>query len=515
MQNLPNKPIAAFSQKRMVAMTKVCFMLPRPILSRCRDSGYVYHAMKMIPRQKFWLAFVILVNLLLWLIPSDVVELIARQRDVLLGRYSKTHFYWIVGVGILSLLSFYVDWSTGETYKRRWFQAIAFTLFFIPAFFLVDFVLRTPDEMHYSRNTFAYRRPANFKFEGVWPDKPEPAKSFPNAPTGFPEIRGSFSMDARGYRNPMVLEQAEIVTLGDSFAEGSKVSDEHPWPLLLAQRTGHSVYNLGMSGYDPLHYRESLKDIGLALKPKVVICMLYEGNDFRSASADKKRLDPSLSKRFADYMDHSPLLKSADQLMIRTFGPLRADAPVRGIEMLDWLPLTIPAGAGAKYYAFEPKQLRDLYGSAEEFEVDKHWLNPRAQIKEMYDLTTQAGATFVLTFAPTKAHVVLPLAGTALPADKVKRFTAISYDEPLPDGPEFLATLLSRLDAREQVIGSWCARENISFVSLTSPLREAAQAGRQVYYTYDQHWSPEGHAVVAEALSRFLKEPAVASREAS
>ena len=470
--------------------------------------------MKMIPRQKIWLAFVIIVNLLLWVIPSDVVELIARQRDVLLGRYSKTHFYWIVGVSVLSLSSFYVDWSTGATYKRRWFQAIACGMFFLPAFFIMDFVLRTPAEMHYSRDTFAYRRPANFAVEGVWPDKPEPAKSFPQAPPGYPDVRGRFSMDARGYRNPAVLEQAEIVTLGDSFAEGSKVSDEHPWPLLLAQRTGHSVYNLGMSGYDPLHYRESLKDIGLALKPRVVICMLYEGNDFRSASADQKRFAPGRGKRFAEYMDHSPLLKAADQLMVRTFGPLRAAAPVRGIAMLDWLPLAIPPGADAKYYAFEPKQLRDLYTSVEEFEIDKHWINPRGQIKEMYDLTTQTGATFVLVLAPTKAHMTLPLAGAALPADKVKQFTAISYDDALPDAPEFLRTLLLRLDAREQVIAAWCARENISFISLTSPLREAAQAGRQVYYTYDQHWSPEGHAVVAEALALFLKEPAVASRAA-
>ena len=43
----------------------------------------------MIRRQKIWLAIVVAVNLALWLIPSDVVEEIARQRQVLLGRTER------------------------------------------------------------------------------------------------------------------------------------------------------------------------------------------------------------------------------------------------------------------------------------------------------------------------------------------------------------------------------------------------------------------------------------------
>ena len=100
--------------------------------------------MKLIARQKIWLAIVIVANLLLWIIPSDVVEQIARDRHTMLGRYSRTHFSWIVGVTVISLVSFYVDWSTGKTYKRRWFQVIATLLFLVPALALVDFVLRTP-----------------------------------------------------------------------------------------------------------------------------------------------------------------------------------------------------------------------------------------------------------------------------------------------------------------------------------------------------------------------------------
>lgn len=81
--------------------------------------------MKLIRRQKIWLTIIIVVNLALWIIPSDVVEQIARDRHVLLGRYSRAHFSWIVGMLIFSAISFYVDWSTGQTYQRRWFQVLA------------------------------------------------------------------------------------------------------------------------------------------------------------------------------------------------------------------------------------------------------------------------------------------------------------------------------------------------------------------------------------------------------
>jgi hypothetical protein len=38
-------------------------------------------------------------------------------------------------------------------------------------------------------------------------------------------------------------------------------------------------------------------------------------------------------------------------------------------------------------------------------------------------------------------------------------------------------------------------------------LRAAVAAGKQVYYTYDQHWTPEGNVVTAAVLDAYLKKP--------
>ncbi len=460
--------------------------------------------MKLIPRQRIWLAIVIAANLALWIIPSDVVEQIARDRHVMLGWYSRAHFSWNVGVLAISLISFYVDWSTGETYKKRWFQVVASLIFLLPVLGVVDYLLRTPVGDHYVKDRVAYHRPADAEFHAVFEDLPEARRTYPGAPAGFGRIDCTLTTDHRGYRNQTALDQYDVVVLGDSFAEGSSVSDEHIWPVHLGQNTGLSIYNLGMSGYDPFHYLESLKENGLALKPRYVVCLLYEGNDFRSAKSDRKRRSPSFSKRLKEYLKRSPIINGLDNLLINTFGPINCAGHVPGAEVLDWLPLIIPDGPNGKPYAFAPKQLRDLYGSREEFALDKHWLNPRRQLAGMNEQCHQAGCRFIVVFAPLKAHVTLPVVADRLEADKVRTFMKLRYKKELPEAATFLANLLERVDAREEVVAEWCRRESIPFLSVTGALREAAVAGTQVYYTYDQHWTPDGHAVVAESVARFL-----------
>jgi hypothetical protein len=279
---------------------------------------------KLLPRQKIWLAIVIITNLALWLIPSDVVEDIARDRHTMLGRYSRQHFTWNVAIGLISIVSFYIDWSKGETYKRRWFQVIAVTTFAVPGLILLDFFLRTPETGHYIKTSLAFHHPPDGSWGREFVDKPEAHRTYPNAPPGYGSLDCTLHTDSRGFRNTTEHEQYDVVAIGDSFTEGSNVSDEHPWPQQLADISGLRVYNMGMSGYDPIHYLAALQEHALPLKPKIVLCMIYEGNDFRSAKADQKRTAPSLSSRFKEYLKQSPILATTDRFLIDTFGPINS-----------------------------------------------------------------------------------------------------------------------------------------------------------------------------------------------
>lgn len=461
--------------------------------------------MKLIARQKLWLAVVSLTNLCLWAIPSNVVEQIARDRQTLLGRYSRQHFTWIVAVLLISLVSFYIDWSTGERYKRRWFQVLAVCLLAFPGLFVINLLARKPEAVHYVQDHLAYHRPANAEFRVNFEDKPKAYRTYPNRPAGYGELQFVGHTDHRGYRNQTDLERYDIVVLGDSFAGGTRMPDDTLWPAQLARNTGLTVYNLGTSGYAPLHYLASLKRYGLGLRPRYVFCLLYEGNDFRSAKADRKQTKPSLSKRVKAWLKQSPILNTMDNLLIRTFGPLNSSSTVRDIEMLDWMPLAIPEGVNAKHYAFAPKQLRDILRyDQEEFAMNRHWIAPRALILEMNKLCRDAGAQLVLGYAPTKAHVTLPLLADRLPAAHVRAFTQLSVKERLPEADAFLDTLFARVEAKELAVSAWCARQSIPFIELTTALRDAVGSGSQVYFTYDQHWTPEGHEVVAEVVGRYF-----------
>ncbi len=52
---------------------------------------------------------------------------------------------------------------------------------------------------------------------------------------------------------------------------------------------------------------------------------------------------------------------------------------------------------------------------------------------------------------------------------------------------------------------NFCQQQSIEFVSLTWPLRQEMTNGTQAYFTYDQHWSPAGHEIVARTLGDYLK----------
>lgn len=139
-----------------------------------------------------------------------------------------------------------------------------------PVIVVGDWMLRVETGTHYVRESLAYHRPPNEVFEVRYEDRPQALRTYPHAPEGFGTVDCTLQTDRRGYRNRTDLEVYDAVVLGDSFAEGSRVTDGDSWPNQLSQASGLAVYNLGMSGYAPQHYLASLVEVGLALHPKTV-----------------------------------------------------------------------------------------------------------------------------------------------------------------------------------------------------------------------------------------------------
>ena len=236
----------------------------------------------MVLRQKIFGAIVLLTNVAFWAWPSDVVRLVAEEDDVLLGYYSRKHFAANAAILAVSVIGLYIDQAKSRTtYKRRWFQVLAVVFFASPVLLLVDGWLRRPEPTAYVHDRFAYHRAPNAKFTTTFVDRPKARRSYPAPAQGYGAITCTLRTDGRGFRNASTPNHCDVLVLGDSFAEGANVSDEHPWPVRFAEFSGLSVYNLAMCGYTPAHYLAAFEEYGAALRPRFVICMLYEGNDLR------------------------------------------------------------------------------------------------------------------------------------------------------------------------------------------------------------------------------------------
>jgi len=94
---------------------------------------------------------------------------------------------------------------------------------------------------------------------------------------------GSGGHDEWGFRNRKVPVSSDIVALGDSHTYGNGAKMNESWPHVLGRLTGKSAYNLGLGGYGPNQYYHLFSNKAIGLKPRMILCGLYMGDDFDNA----------------------------------------------------------------------------------------------------------------------------------------------------------------------------------------------------------------------------------------
>lgn len=467
-------------------------------------------------RIKIFLTLVfIAASVLPWYFSSNVLELIARQRDVLLGRYSFERFSNNLIFTLTFWLAAYVSWCLRRHRpKEVAFRIIALLLAVLVGTVAIDIIgrfLRSPRyiERQVENPTdwpvtlvagIVRHRPPDQQYRVRYVDAPPTARSYLSAPPGYRTTEITLTIDHRGFRNLTQLEQYDIVTVGDSLTEGAYVSDDEPWPVLLGRRLNRTVYNLGVGGGEPNYYLNALQSFGLSLKPKIAIFMVYEGNDLRGKSPQREK-----AWSFDDWLENSPVRLAVRRSLIQYLGPINADAPVPGAAMLSWLPVAIPPGAEAKYYTFKTSMLMRLYWTESTFRQSSGWTGTAEIFRQIKAACARGGIRMIVAYAPTVPHVVMPLVKDRVTPEQLHVFASFKREK-LPPPKEFVRELFSRLDTKESVLRDFFREEDIEFVSTTEALRKAAAQGRQIYYTYDQHWTAAGHVVVAEELYRYLTE---------
>ena len=467
----------------------------------------------------------------MWTVHSDVLALIAQQRPVLFGRYSQGHF------GVLLLLTPILWTLAAVCWSRRPFLqslgngllGIGTTIFALLAVtYFAHFFhgaaryveTRAPDGAQAELAGVVRHRPPNQVYELVFSDRPEQARSYPDAPPGYPDVPLKLTSDANGFRNPSVHSQYDILAVGDSFVAGSNVSDDQNWPALLGKSTGKSIYNLGVGGSGPPTYLSNYAVFGLELKPKVALFMIYEGNDFKedvvldtdvptSGKVNAPPPKPPLTRQLKDHFDFafhsSPVTLGLKRLSNQWFEKLGARRPVPDYrEKIGFMPISVRSGDSVHYYSFEPKRLIYLNYSQEEFSSSPEWRATAKMLQRIVQLSRDSNIRPIFLYAPSAPHVVLPLVENAIPAQQLRTFTAYRKKH-LPEAEAFKREVFANLDSEEHVVMDFCREQNVECLSLTDALRAATAAGTQTYFTYDQHWTPDGNAVAAEEIEKFLR----------
>ncbi|HDS85582.1 MAG TPA: hypothetical protein ENN97_10365 [Phycisphaerales bacterium] len=464
---------------------------------------------------------IVMVLALMWGLESDIAYNVAQQRPILLGRYTLEKTLALLIATPILLCVLIGQWTDRKkpadpkAKRLAAFKQISLTVSIILGIVIADVALRLSQRQHYVADDDqqpSYHRVPNSVYEGVFHDRPEFAFSYPNPVEGYPPTPFVLTVDERGFRNPERHEQYDWIVLGDSFAEGSKVSDDQVWTARLAERRGVRLYNLGMSGGNPVTYLDTLKRFGLELRPKAVLYLLYEGNDLRNSIFRRQRVNGRERLSIWDVaFKASPLRQVLKDSLIRTLGPVgrkrfyndsSIHAPSHRMYPVAWLPFEIPEGSG-NGYAFEVKRLEQHYVTDEGFRGSLACIESLRLLEETRRMCEENGAVLIFIYAPDRPHVLIEDMLERVDAGQLRAFLSTRISD-LPEPKEFAAKIKEGTQVRERVFRQYCDENGIAFISLTEQLRRQTRNGVQTYYSFDQHWTPDGHEAVANYLSETI-----------
>jgi GDSL-like lipase/acylhydrolase family protein len=286
----------------------------------------------------------------------------------------------------------------------------------------------------------------------------------------------TFRTDEHGFRNPSPWpKRADVVVVGDSMAFGYGVDDEQAWPHLVTEALpATTIVNLGMIGAAPQQYLRILEAFGLDLRPKLVLFMLFPGNDLDDAQSFQQWLDADTGRSYGEWRSPSgqpaslgPLRQLLERSYLITFlraarKSLAASVAAGAIEFEDGRRVQlVPAVYQTAAKAAHPGDpVFDLVLTT---------------IERARDLTRERGGRFLVLLMPTKEEVYLPRLGEPAP--------------PLVEA--FKAALTKR---------------GIGSIDLTPEFRARSEVAAPLFYEIDGHPNAEGCRLIAQVITDRLKE---------
>jgi hypothetical protein len=316
--------------------------------------------------------------------------------------------------------------------------------------------------------------------------------------------------DDWGFRNKAVPGRADIVALGDSHTYGNTAKREESWPYVLGLLTGKSVYNMGMGGYGPNQYYHLFHTRALALKPRVVLCGLYMGDDFENAFSVTYGLDywSYLRQGRFEGVDADIWHTTDDEVWFKAVrvwlsqnslfyqivfhGPIlgRIKAYIRigdASRQQDQLATALILEEENIREAFRPTGIRDRLQQSRD-SVQEGMRITLSLLKDMNETCNKNDIRFVVIIIPTKELVF---------EDYLERDSTIHLGS-------VIVELLSNERIARQKLFDFFRQSGILYVDTLPSLKRSVRNELYVRSDRDMHPGKNGYKVIAEAVGEYL-----------
>ncbi len=279
-----------------------------------------------------------------------------------------------------------------------------------------------------------------------------------------PEVEGARSTGGAG----------RWLTVGDSFTLSVQVSEEETFQERLAVATGQEFWNAGVDGFSTWQALTRYQRLDAPLGADGVLLSFFLGNDLHD------------NERFPH------VIKGAQHL--------KAGAPIPR-EPVPWLRKALLGHSYlyAQWRVFSRQRALSAGRDPQrEWWKDELMIFTTAGTKRLDQLTRGSEAPLRQLQQETRRRGDRLLVAIAPPAFQIEDHRLTATMEMVGLDP---AT--ADVDAPARAVTGLLQRLGIARCDLVAPLRAAADRG--LYFTYDGHWTPEGHAVVAEALAACME----------
>jgi hypothetical protein len=346
--------------------------------------------------------------------------------------------------------------------------------------------------------------------------QPHPTRGWANRPGARGvhqelDFRVPVTVNSRGLRGPEFAplpdgRRQRIMIVADSSMFGSGARDDENVPAQLQRILGDGVevLNLSVNAYSTVQELLWLRDEGLAWKPDLVLLAFAPGNDVQTNVAELQALFQRTLRRPYASLDAAGAVRidisAAQEGQRRT--EARGNTGVLGNLVLVRIGKFVGRKLGVGAEAVDPNiflgwpyltELLPQHAQDGRTKADYErlwadaWRVSAALLGTMAQDVRAAGARFAVFVPPSKIQ------GDPEHRQRIEQAFPGARIDPL------------KMDREIKALGD---RLGFAALDITTPiLAEAAKGGAPLYFDFeDEHWTPHGNRIAAEALAAQLRQ---------